>query len=68
MIAAVSKGKFVVVGKNKEPKDGDHDFSKVSVIPDSILAHSIPEEHYEESEYNKDIAGKWYSLKFFYSV
>ena len=68
MIAAVSKGKFVVVGKNKELKDGDHDFSKVSVIPDSILAHSIPEEYYEESEYNKDIAGKWYSLKLFYSV
>ena len=63
MIAAVSKGKFVVVGKNKEPKDGDHDFSKVSVIPDSILAHSILEEYYEEIEYNKDIVGK-----LFYSV
>ena len=57
-MAAVSKGKFVVVGKNKEPKDGDHDFSKVSVIPDSILAHSILEEYYEEIEYNKDIVGK----------
>lgn len=58
LIAAVSKGKFVVVGKNKEPKDSDHDFSKVSVIPDSILAHSILEEYYEEIEYNKDIVGK----------
>ena len=41
-IAAVTRGKLVV-GKNETFKVGDHDYSEVSLIPDAMLFHSIPE-------------------------
>ena len=41
-IASVSRGKAVIVGRNEKFKVGDHDFSKVSLIPDATLIHSIP--------------------------
>lgn len=41
-LAAVSRGKKVIVGKNQTFKVGDHDFSKLSVIPDAVLVHQIP--------------------------
>ena len=40
-LAAVSRGKQVVVGKNETFKVGDHDFSKLSLIPDAMLFQSI---------------------------
>ena len=49
-IAAVSRGKDVIVGRNEVFKVGDHDFSKVSLIPDAIRIHSIPENEEEEQE------------------
>ena len=70
-IAAVSRGKAVIVGRNEVFKVGDHDFSKVSLIPDVILIHSIPENEEEEqegTEWNMQSVGKWYTGKVFYSV
>ena len=42
-IATVSWGKQVIVGVNETFKVGDHDYSKILLIPDVILIHSIPE-------------------------
>ena len=69
-IAAVSRGKAVIVGKNEVFKVGDHDFSRVSLIPDATLTHTIPEqdEEDENTEYNKQSVGKWYTGKVFYSI
>ena len=72
-IAAVTRGKLVVAGKNETFKVGDHDYSKVSLIPDAILFHSIPENAdlealNSEEEYNKEAVGKWYTGQVFYSV
>ena len=72
-IAAVSRGKAVIVGKNETFKVGDHDYSLLSLIPDTIILHSIPEKNDEEeedenTECNKQSVGKWYSGKVFYSL
>ena len=47
-IASVSRGKAVIVGKNETLNVGDHDFSNVSLIPDTILMHSTPEKEKQE--------------------
>ena len=60
-----------MVGKNETLKVGDHDFSKVSLIPDAILFHTIPEkedELNENEEPNKQTIGQWYTGQVFYSV
>ena len=69
-IAAVSRGKAVIVGKNEVFKVGDHNFSRVSLIPDATLIHTIPEQNEddENTEYNKKSVGKWYTGKVFYSI
>ena len=41
-IAAVARGKQVIVAENEVMAVGDHDFSKLSLIPDAILIHEIP--------------------------
>ena len=41
-IAAVSRGKRVIVGSRKSLQIGDHDFSKISMMPDAILLQDIP--------------------------
>ena len=41
-IVAVARGKKVIVGENEVITVGDHDFSKLSLIPDAILIHTIP--------------------------
>ena len=71
-IASVSRGKQVVVGKNETFKVGDHDFSRVSLIPDAMLFHSIPDRNEEAThspeECNKETGGKWYTGKVYYCV
>ena len=42
-LASVSQGKKVVVGVNESFRVADHDFSKVSLIPDAIFVQDIPE-------------------------
>ena len=68
----MSKEKVVIVQKNKQFKVDDHGFSKVSVIPETILDNSMPEENCkedgEDTECNKNTVRKWYSEKMFYSV
>lgn len=41
--AAVSRGKAVIVGVNQKFIVRDHDFSKVSLISDAMLIHTVPE-------------------------
>ena len=70
-IASVSRGNAVIVGRNEKFKVGDHDFSKVSLISDATLIHSIPgddSKDAEQIECNKETVGKWYTGKVFYSV
>ena len=42
-LSSVSPGKKVVVGVNESFRVADHDFSKVSLIPDAIFVQDIPE-------------------------
>ena len=72
IIAAVCKGKVLIVGKCEKFKVGDYGFSKVSVIQDGILVHSTLEEDHrkdgQDTKCNKDTVGKMYSGKVFYSI
>ena len=49
-MAAVARGKQVIVGENETFQVADHDFSKLSIIPDGILVHKIPENDEEVQE------------------
>ena len=42
-IATVTRGKKVIVGNNEKFHVADHDFTKLSLIPDAYLLHEIPE-------------------------
>ena len=42
-LAAVARGKKVIIGSNQKFEVADHDFSKLSIIPDAVLVHDIPE-------------------------
>ena len=42
-MAAVSQGKKVLVGVNETAMVADHDFSKISIIPDAVLIQDVPE-------------------------
>ena len=66
----------VIIGKNEVFKVADHDFSKLSIIPDAVLVHDIPEnyEHTTEDESEKELIsssksskGDWYAGKVYYS-
>ena len=80
-IAAVSRGKQVIVGCNQSFQVGDHDFLKLSFIPGGILIHDIPNEdkgeQSEEDESNsegednlqiKTTMGEWYRGQVFYGI
>ena len=41
-IAAVTRGKRVMVGMNESFQITDHDFSKISLIPDGTLIQDVP--------------------------
>ena len=64
-IAAVSRGKQVIVGTFKV---GDHDYSKISLIPSMPLIHSIPENFDTTVETNNPRVGDWYTGQVYYSV
>ena len=51
-VAAVARGKKVIVGLQERFKLSDHDFTKVSVIPDAVLIHDIPDVENGESHGN----------------
>ena len=42
-VAVVSRGKKVIVGATETAMVADHDFSKISIIPDAALIHDVPE-------------------------
>ena len=41
-IASVSRGKRVIVGVNQTLQVSDHDYSKISLIPDATCIQTIP--------------------------
>jgi len=49
-VAAVERGKRVIVCKDKSFEVADHDFTKFSLIPSVILEVDIP----------KEVSGSWY--------
>ena len=42
-LVAVARGKREIVGENKSFQVADHDFSKLSIVPDGTLIQTIPE-------------------------
>ena len=60
-LAAITRGKKVIVGRNEKFKVADHDFSKMSLIPDAVLVHNIPEAGDQLEK------GNWYSGAVYYS-
>ena len=54
-VAAVTQGKKVVVGVTETFKVADHDFSKLSFIPDAYLVHEIPDQETEISPLESNV-------------
>ena len=75
-LASVARGKQVIVGENETFQVSDHDFSKLSIIPDGILVHKIPENDEEVQDGDGDSLnsirmsskGQWYKGDAFYSI
>ena len=70
-LASVSRGKKVLVGVNESFKAADHDFSKVSLIPDAIFVQDIPEPRDDKSadEYlHDDSKNSWFRGQVYYGV
>ena len=73
-IGAVSRGKKVLVGCRESMQVLDHDFSKLSLIPDAILCQDIPpmikddalDEESEVTEGNIDTS--WYCNQVYYGI
>ena len=62
----VARGKKVVVGLNGSFQVADHDFSKISIIPDAVFIQQIPEENYNEGdEFNID-TNSWFFGQVYY--
>ena len=71
-IAAVSRGKRVIVGSRESLQVGDHDFSKTSLIPDAILIQDIPVPQTNDTSKTSETVGSteksWYHGQVFYGV
>ena len=69
-IAAVARGKKVLVGVNEVMSVADHDFSKLSLIPDAILVHDIPGNSDFDLDANVDAeaVGAWYRGQVHYGI
>ena len=70
-LASVSQGKEVVVGVNESFRVADHDFSKVSLIPDAIFVQDIPESQDDKpaDEYlHDDNKNAWFCGQVYYEV
>ena len=70
-LASVSIGKKVIVGVNESFQVGDHDYSKMSIIPDACLVHEIPESSEEPLDYEvttqeNSKRNSWFSGQVFY--
>ena len=72
-IAAVTRGKRVIVGSGETLQVGDHDFSKISLIPDAILIQDIPRPNVTHTGEDEDVlegseTKSWYRGQVYYSV
>ena len=66
----------MIIGKNEVFKVADHDFRKLSIIPDAVLVHDIPANYEQTTEdesekelisCSKSSKGDWYARKVYYS-
>ena len=71
--------KHAILGSNQSFKVGDHDFSKLSLIPDGILIHDIPTERSLDEDRDDDddddgdnsvttTLGEWYRGQVYYGI
>ena len=68
-IAAVTRGKRVIVGMNESFQVTYHDFSKISLIPDGTLIQVVPSPDEDDtSGAIKTELGAWHSGQVFYSI
>ena len=72
-IAAVTRGKKVIIGLNEKFLATYHDFSKLSIIAEAYILHEIPEKHeLTDEKVDDDLLdkgsrlGEWYSVQVFY--
>ena len=68
-LASVSQGKEVVVGVNESFRVADHDFSKVSLIPDAIFVQDIPEpqdDNPDDKYLHDDSKNSWFHGQVYY--
>ena len=63
-IASVTRGKKVIIGINQSFEVGDHDFSKISIIPDIVFVQKISE---NKEQGDEGFLSSWFSGKVFYS-
>ena len=67
-VAAVIRGKKVIVDLNEKFLVTDHDFRKLSIIPDAYLLHEIPEKDeltdalFVRERFTSEIVVFWSSL------
>ena len=47
-LAAITRGKKVTIGKNQQFSVANHNYSKLSIIPDAVLVHDIPDSNETE--------------------
>ena len=72
-IASIYRGKQIIVGSNEKFQVGDHDFSKISLIPDAILLQDIPKQNNVESGEENDVEEgrsdqSWYRGQVYYAI
>ena len=49
-IASVTRSKKVIIGINQSFEVGDHDFSKILIIPDTVFVQKIPKNKEQDDE------------------
>ena len=70
----MSRGKHVIVGHNETFAVGDHDFTKLSLIPDAILVHDISEDNTSSDILENEAGnaweniGRWYQGQIYYGI
>ena len=72
-IAAVSRGKQVIVESGESLEACDHDFSNISMIPDAILIQDIPKPQVNNGEEDSDVTegnsdNSWYRGQVYYGI
>ena len=57
----VARGKRFIVRVNESFKVANHDFSKISTVPDAVFVQQIPEENDSEGDKFNIDTNSWFS-------